>query len=100
MGETTPLATTERHFSGARLTRAPEWLGNLGNAVAPQDYAASLFQAPRFYRWGNNSLILLDPMPKVRSLSSVVYFRFWIYSTNKFGVYPAPEATRTELFQF
>ena len=37
MGETTPLATTERHFSGARLTRAGEWLGNLGKAVAPQD---------------------------------------------------------------
>jgi len=65
MGETTPLATTERHFSGPRLTRAREWLGNLGNGVAsqesaaslldavahggnPQKSAASLFQAPRF----------------------------------------------------
>jgi len=39
MGETTPLATTERHFSGPRLTRAREWLGNLDNAVSPQERA-------------------------------------------------------------
>jgi len=42
MGETTPLATTERHFSGPRLTRAREWLGNLGNAVAPQERTTAL----------------------------------------------------------
>jgi len=58
MGETTPLATTERQFSGPRLTRAREWLGNLGNAVAPQDRATSLFQAPNFrYRINPKSKI-------------------------------------------
>jgi len=59
-----PLATTERHFSGPRLTRAREWLGNLGNAVATQDRAAL-----QIYPWKKTRYFIIIPSPWLQTWS-------------------------------